>query len=92
MPYCKCGVLQQTGAESDSIIVVLSHRVTGAAVQVACEMRSGRRHSRAVTSDLSFSRLELLECLWEDGKPQYSEVENLCRCLYSFGSVAVFTM
>uniref|UniRef100_A0A7N8WTJ2 Autophagy related 2A n=1 Tax=Mastacembelus armatus TaxID=205130 RepID=A0A7N8WTJ2_9TELE len=48
-------------------------RLTGAAVQVACEMRSGRRRSRAVTSDLSFSRLELLECLWEDGKPQYSE-------------------
>uniref|UniRef100_A0A672GF63 Autophagy related 2A n=1 Tax=Salarias fasciatus TaxID=181472 RepID=A0A672GF63_SALFA len=48
-------------------------RLTGAAVQVACEMRSGRRRSRAVTSDLSFSRLELLECLWEDGKPQYCE-------------------
>lgn len=46
-------------------------------MQVACEMRSGRRHSRAVTSDLSFSRLELLECLWEDGKPQYSEVGEL---------------
>uniref|UniRef100_A0A672GZR9 Autophagy related 2A n=1 Tax=Salarias fasciatus TaxID=181472 RepID=A0A672GZR9_SALFA len=56
-------------------------RLTGAAVQVACEMRSGRRRSRAVTSDLSFSRLELLECLWEDGKPQYCEVryhEILC--------------
>uniref|UniRef100_A0A8C4I474 Autophagy related 2A n=1 Tax=Dicentrarchus labrax TaxID=13489 RepID=A0A8C4I474_DICLA len=51
-------------------------RVTGAAVQVACEMRSGRRHSRAVTSDVSFSRLELLECLWEDGKPQYSEINT----------------
>uniref|UniRef100_A0A672GEC2 Autophagy related 2A n=1 Tax=Salarias fasciatus TaxID=181472 RepID=A0A672GEC2_SALFA len=49
-------------------------RLTGAAVQVACEMRSGRRRSRAVTSDLSFSRLELLECLWEDGKPQYCEI------------------
>uniref|UniRef100_A0A668ADV6 Autophagy related 2A n=1 Tax=Myripristis murdjan TaxID=586833 RepID=A0A668ADV6_9TELE len=52
-------------------------RLTGAAVQVACEMRSGSRHSRSVTSDLSFSRLELLECLWEDGKPQYSEVGHL---------------
>lgn len=59
------------------LIIILSHRVTGAAVQVSCEMRSGRRHSRAVTSDLSFSRLELLECLWEDGQPQYSEVEHL---------------
>uniref|UniRef100_A0A8C7J4R5 Autophagy related 2A n=1 Tax=Oncorhynchus kisutch TaxID=8019 RepID=A0A8C7J4R5_ONCKI len=49
-------------------------RMTGAAVQVACEMRSAGRHSRAVTSDLSFSRLELLECLWEPGKPQYTEV------------------
>ena len=52
--------------------------MTGAAVQVTLEMRTGRRHSRAVTSDLSLSRLELLECLWEDGKPQYSEVGNLC--------------
>uniref|UniRef100_A0A8C9ZHY2 Autophagy related 2A n=1 Tax=Sander lucioperca TaxID=283035 RepID=A0A8C9ZHY2_SANLU len=61
-------------------------RVTGAAVQVACEMRSGIRHSRAMTSDLSFSRLELLECLWEDGKPQYSEVENLLFVwLFIFG-------
>ncbi|MED6278824.1 hypothetical protein CHARACLAT_027975, partial [Characodon lateralis] len=52
----------------------LSHfRLTGAAVQVTCETRSGRRHCRAVTSDLSFSRLELLECLWQDGKPQYCE-------------------
>uniref|UniRef100_A0A7N6AWN5 Autophagy related 2A n=1 Tax=Anabas testudineus TaxID=64144 RepID=A0A7N6AWN5_ANATE len=49
-------------------------RLTGAAVQVACEMRSGRRQCRAVTSDLSFSRLELLECLWDNGKPEYSEV------------------
>uniref|UniRef100_A0A674CIT4 Autophagy related 2A n=1 Tax=Salmo trutta TaxID=8032 RepID=A0A674CIT4_SALTR len=49
-------------------------RMTGAAVQVACEMRSAGRHSRAVTSDLSFSRLELLECLWEPGKPQYTEL------------------
>ncbi|XP_051942118.1 autophagy-related protein 2 homolog A isoform X2 [Hippocampus zosterae] len=49
-------------------------RVTGAAVQVSCEMRSGRRHSRAVTSDVSFSRLEMLECLWENSKPQYCEL------------------
>uniref|UniRef100_A0A7N8XDZ1 Autophagy related 2A n=1 Tax=Mastacembelus armatus TaxID=205130 RepID=A0A7N8XDZ1_9TELE len=55
-------------------------RLTGAAVQVACEMRSGRRRSRAVTSDLSFSRLELLECLWEDGKPQYKlNISHLLR-------------
>uniref|UniRef100_A0A8C7J779 Autophagy related 2A n=1 Tax=Oncorhynchus kisutch TaxID=8019 RepID=A0A8C7J779_ONCKI len=57
-------------------------RMTGAAVQVACEMRSAGRHSRAVTSDLSFSRLELLECLWEPGKPQYTEVgQGLQRVL-----------
>uniref|UniRef100_A0A673KWW3 Autophagy-related protein 2 homolog A-like n=1 Tax=Sinocyclocheilus rhinocerous TaxID=307959 RepID=A0A673KWW3_9TELE len=42
-------------------------RVTGAAVQLACEMRSAGRHTRAMTSDLSFSRLELLECLWDSG-------------------------
>uniref|UniRef100_A0A8C8E0Y0 Autophagy related 2A n=1 Tax=Oryzias sinensis TaxID=183150 RepID=A0A8C8E0Y0_9TELE len=48
-------------------------RLTGAAVQVSCEMRSGKRRSRAVTSDLSFSRLEVLECLWEEGEPQYCE-------------------
>ncbi|KAB5571342.1 hypothetical protein PHYPO_G00223950 [Pangasianodon hypophthalmus] len=49
-------------------------RLTGAAVQVACEMRSSGRHARSMTSDLSFSRLELLECIWEPGKPQYTEL------------------
>eukprot|EP00066_Takifugu_rubripes_P019546 XP_011608812.1 PREDICTED: autophagy-related protein 2 homolog A [Takifugu rubripes] len=64
----------------------LSHlRVTGAAVQVTCELRSGRRNNRAITSDLSFSRLELLECLWEDGKPQYTE-------LLQFQKADMFTM
>uniref|UniRef100_A0A8C1JQM0 Autophagy related 2A n=1 Tax=Cyprinus carpio TaxID=7962 RepID=A0A8C1JQM0_CYPCA len=48
-------------------------RMTGAAVQLTCEMRSAGRHTRATTSDLSFSRLELLECLWESGGPQYTE-------------------
>lgn len=69
------------------VILMLFHRVTGAAVQVTCELRSGRRNNRAITSDLSFSRLELLECLWEDGKPQYTEVDvtvtltlGLCTC------------
>uniref|UniRef100_A0A8C2KYL5 Autophagy related 2A n=1 Tax=Cyprinus carpio TaxID=7962 RepID=A0A8C2KYL5_CYPCA len=47
--------------------------MTGAAVQLTCEMRSAGRHTRATTSDLSFSRLELLECLWESGGPQYTE-------------------
>ncbi|XP_056139851.1 autophagy-related protein 2 homolog A isoform X2 [Lampris incognitus] len=64
-------------------------RITGAAVQVACEMRSGSRHSRAMTSDLSFSRLELLECLWEDGKPQYSELLQFQRAgLFTVGAAA----
>ncbi|XP_034454523.1 autophagy-related protein 2 homolog A isoform X1 [Hippoglossus hippoglossus] len=64
-------------------------RLTGAAVQVACETRSGRRHSRAVTSDLSFSRLELLECLWEDGKPQYSELLQFQKSgLFTIGAAA----
>ncbi|KAF0039814.1 hypothetical protein F2P81_008049 [Scophthalmus maximus] len=67
-------------------------RLTGAAVQVVCETRSGRRHSRAVTSDISFSRLELLECLWEDGRPQYSEVENLFVCLCALKLTLVFTL
>lgn len=72
--------------------VVLCPRLTGAAVQVVCETRSGRRHSRAVTSDISFSRLELLECLWEDGRPQYSEVENLFVCLCALKLTLVFTL
>lgn len=64
-------------------------RLTGAAVQVACEMRSGRRNSRAVTSDLSFSRLELLECLWEDSKPQYSELLQFQKAgLFTIGAAA----
>ncbi|XP_051506271.1 autophagy-related protein 2 homolog A-like [Myxocyprinus asiaticus] len=49
-------------------------RVTGAAVQLACEMRSTGRHNRVTTSDLSFSRLELLECLWDSGGMQYTEL------------------
>uniref|UniRef100_A0A673MS44 Autophagy-related protein 2 homolog A-like n=1 Tax=Sinocyclocheilus rhinocerous TaxID=307959 RepID=A0A673MS44_9TELE len=52
-------------------------RMTGAAVQLTCEMRSAGRHTRATTSDLSFSRLELLECLWESGGPQYTEVHGI---------------
>ncbi|XP_057705882.1 autophagy-related protein 2 homolog A isoform X1 [Corythoichthys intestinalis] len=60
-------------------------RVTGAAVQLSCEMRSGRRRSRAVTSDVSFSRLEMLECLWENGRPQYSE-------LLQFQKASMFTV
>ncbi|CAG5990205.1 unnamed protein product [Menidia menidia] len=60
-------------------------RLTGATVQVACEMRSGRRHCRAVTSDISFGRMELLECLWEDGKPQYCE-------LLQFQKAGLFTL
>ncbi|KAI1898687.1 hypothetical protein AGOR_G00074940 [Albula goreensis] len=49
-------------------------RMTGAAVQLSCEMRSGGHHAREVTSDMSFSRLELLECLWEPGPPEYTEL------------------
>lgn len=56
------------------IVLIPFYRVTGAAVQVTCELRSGKHNSRAMKSDLSFSRLELLECLWEDGNPQYTEV------------------
>uniref|UniRef100_A0A673VPN3 Autophagy related 2A n=1 Tax=Salmo trutta TaxID=8032 RepID=A0A673VPN3_SALTR len=67
-------------------------RMTGAAVQVACEMRSAGRHSRAVTSDLSFSRLELLECLWKPGKPQYTEVGKgkISGLLYVFDCLVIF--
>uniref|UniRef100_A0A672MQF7 Autophagy related 2A n=1 Tax=Sinocyclocheilus grahami TaxID=75366 RepID=A0A672MQF7_SINGR len=60
-------------------------RMTGAAVQLTCEMRGAGRHTRATTSDLSFSRLELLECLWESGGPQYTE-------LLQFQSAGLFTM
>uniref|UniRef100_A0A8C7R2C9 Autophagy related 2A n=1 Tax=Oncorhynchus mykiss TaxID=8022 RepID=A0A8C7R2C9_ONCMY len=64
-------------------------RMTGAAVQVACEMRSAGRHSRAVTSDLSFSRLELLECVWEPGKPQYTELLQFQRAgMFTVGDTA----
>ncbi|RVE67358.1 hypothetical protein OJAV_G00102230 [Oryzias javanicus] len=61
-------------------------RLTGAAVQVSFEMRSGKRRSRAVTSDLSFSRLEVLECIWEEGKPQYCELLQFQRAgLFTVG-------
>uniref|UniRef100_A0A8C2H3J5 Autophagy related 2A n=1 Tax=Cyprinus carpio TaxID=7962 RepID=A0A8C2H3J5_CYPCA len=54
-------------------------RVTGAAVQLACEMRSAGRHTQATTSDLSFSRLELLECLWDSGGPQEEKKTDLIQ-------------
>ncbi|KAJ8338027.1 hypothetical protein SKAU_G00369930 [Synaphobranchus kaupii] len=60
-------------------------RMTGAAVQLSYEMRSGGRRARQVTSDLSFSRLELLECLWGSGSPQYTE-------LLQFQNAGSFTM
>ncbi|XP_076143716.1 autophagy-related protein 2 homolog A [Alosa pseudoharengus] len=60
-------------------------RLTGAAMQISCEMRSAGRHTRAVTSDLSFSRLELLECLWESTGPQYTE-------LIQFQTAGLFTV
>ncbi|KAL2088636.1 hypothetical protein ACEWY4_015535 [Coilia grayii] len=60
-------------------------RLTGAAMQMSCEMRSAGRHTRAVTSDLSFSRLELLECLWESAGPQYTE-------LIQFQTAGLFTV
>ncbi|XP_062331921.1 autophagy-related protein 2 homolog A isoform X1 [Osmerus eperlanus] len=64
-------------------------RLTGAAVQVACEMRSGGRHARAVTSDLSFSRLEVLECLWEPDAPTYTELLQFQRAgLFTVGATA----
>lgn len=64
-------------------------RLTGAAVQVSCEMKSGKRSSRAVTSDISFSRLELLECLWADGYPSYSELIQFQKAgLFTLGSTA----
>ncbi|KAM4621735.1 autophagy-related protein 2 homolog A isoform 1-T1 [Polymixia lowei] len=64
-------------------------RLTGAAVQVACETRSSSRQSRAVTSDLSFSRLQLLECLWEDGKPLYTELLQFQKAgLFTVGAAA----
>ncbi|KAM9377347.1 autophagy-related protein 2 homolog A [Pholidichthys leucotaenia] len=68
----------------------LAHvRLTGTAVQVVCEMRSGRRSTRSVTSDLSFSRLELLECVWEDGKPHYCELLHFQKAgLYTIGAGA----
>ncbi|KAI2657093.1 hypothetical protein H4Q32_021165 [Labeo rohita] len=61
-------------------------RVTGAAVQLACEMRSAGRHTRAATTDLSFSRLELLECLWDSGGPQYTEFQS--AGLFTMGTTA----
>lgn len=78
--HCYWGRLHTSATHWSSVSLFLSCRLTGAAVQVVCEMRSGRRRCRAVTSDLSFSRLELLECLWEDEKHQYCEVENLRVC------------
>ncbi|KAJ8282805.1 hypothetical protein COCON_G00053240 [Conger conger] len=60
-------------------------RMTGAAVQLSYQIKSGGRRAREVTSDLSFSQLELLECLWGSGTPQYTE-------LLQFQNAGSFTM
>ncbi|XP_018592791.2 autophagy-related protein 2 homolog A isoform X2 [Scleropages formosus] len=64
-------------------------RLTGTAVQVSYEMRSAGRHVREVTSDLSFSRLELLECVWGPGAPQYTELLQFQRhSTFTLGATA----
>ncbi|KAJ8246974.1 hypothetical protein GJAV_G00257360 [Gymnothorax javanicus] len=60
-------------------------RLTGSAVQLSYEIRSGGRRTREVTSDLSFSQLEVLECLWGSGPPQYTE-------LLQFKNIGSFTL
>ncbi|XP_040826774.1 autophagy-related protein 2 homolog A isoform X2 [Ochotona curzoniae] len=51
-------------------------RLTGAAVQLTWELRTGSRGRRTNSTDMHFGQLEVLECLWPRGasEPEYTEI------------------
>ncbi|XP_012375149.2 autophagy-related protein 2 homolog A isoform X2 [Dasypus novemcinctus] len=51
-------------------------RLTGTAVQLSWELRTGQRGRRAISTEALFGQLEVLECLWPQDapEPEYTEV------------------
>ncbi|KAM6161060.1 autophagy-related protein 2 homolog A isoform 2-T2 [Erethizon dorsatum] len=51
-------------------------RLTGTAVQLSWELRTGSRGRRVTSTDVHFGQLEVLECLWPRGssEPEYMEI------------------
>ncbi|XP_005384601.1 PREDICTED: autophagy-related protein 2 homolog A isoform X3 [Chinchilla lanigera] len=51
-------------------------RLTGTAVQLSWELRTGGRGRRVTSTDVHFGQLEVLECLWPRGssEPEYVEI------------------
>ncbi|XP_021564067.1 autophagy-related protein 2 homolog A [Carlito syrichta] len=51
-------------------------RLTGTAVQLSWEVRTGSRSRRTTSTDVHFGQLEVLECLWPRGssEPEYTEI------------------
>ncbi|XP_073073660.1 autophagy-related protein 2 homolog A isoform X2 [Manis javanica] len=62
-------------------------RLTGAAVQVSWELRTGRGR-RTTSTEVHFGQLEVLECLWPRGapKPEYTEILSFPSSLGSQAS------
>uniref|UniRef100_I3MEC9 Autophagy related 2A n=1 Tax=Ictidomys tridecemlineatus TaxID=43179 RepID=I3MEC9_ICTTR len=51
-------------------------RLTGTAVQLSWELRTGSRGRRTSSTEVRFGQLEVLECLWPRGtsEPEYTEI------------------
>ncbi|EAW74323.1 autophagy related 2A [Homo sapiens] len=51
-------------------------RLTGTAVQLSWELRTGSRGRRTTSMEVHFGQLEVLECLWPRGtsEPEYTEI------------------
>lgn len=64
---------------SDTLL--LRHRLTGTAVQLSWELRTGRGR-RTTSTQVHFGQLEVLECLWprDTSEPEYTEVRTKSRC------------
>lgn len=56
---------------------LLAHRLTGTAVQLSWELRTGGHSRRTSSTEVHFGQLEVLECLWPRAasEPEYTEVK-----------------
>ncbi|XP_039326602.2 autophagy-related protein 2 homolog A isoform X1 [Saimiri boliviensis] len=63
-------------------------RLTGTAVQLSWELRTGARGRRATSIEAHFGQLEVLECLWPRGtsEPEYTEILSFPSTLGSQAS------